>query len=238
MSYVGSDSGINTAGSVTLNYPAGTATGDIALLFLASVDVSEATMPAGYAPAGNGLNGNLEYDCWTKTLNVSDAGDPVTITDGSANKVTALLIVMRDWIGLGTESTAPLSVNASSTTRALQPATLTATREVVSAVLSRGNTTLSTWTAPAGITRVEQAFNTTTGETSGAVGYGSFAAGTVSGDWVSNVADLRGTTFLFVQDVVPAGIPAPPSGVLYAGIEHTIWTISGPLALAQAGALA
>jgi len=243
VTYVAASSAFGNSAALNITIPATAAVGDVAWLGIAAVDVNPGSAPGGWTLVTTTLAGNLATKRYRKTLVSGEPGSTITVTAPTANKMTVMCVVFRDVDDTtdpeGSETPADIGVNVSGATRTNPATTIPAERMLLSFVFGRGNTTLSSWTAPAGWTRVAQAFNTSSGETSGAVAYRTASAGAVGGDdRTSDIADLRGVTMLVVIEPIASSTPAPPSGLLHNGIEHTIWTIAGPLALAQAGAIA
>lgn len=208
MAFVGSDSHAANLATLTVTLPAGVQDGDVGLIAWAGVDTQTMTVPSGWTSIDYQDNGNLRTQLLTRVLTASLAGTDVTLTASGINKQTALLVVDRgDGVAPTAAITLPVNVEASTRTEGTGTATGDAT--AYSFVLSRGNTTLSNWAPPAGVTRAEQAFNTTTGETNGAAGWSAETTGPIGGGtWTSDLADLRGTTLLVA---LPVGA-APPTG--------------------------
>lgn len=224
MSYVASSSNISTTATVAVTIPSAASIGDYAYLAWAGSDTVTVTDPSGWTTLYSGTNGNLQYKVYRRVLTSGQPGASVTVTASASLKQTALIIVFTDVDG--EESTpAVVSVNASSTTRTNPTATLTGSRDVLSFVLSRGNSTLSSWAAPSGWTRVQQIFNSSSGETNGAIAYKVGTAGTVGGDnWTSDIADLRGTTILIVLS--PVDTVTSEKTVIVGGVKKVITSTS------------
>lgn len=241
MTYVASASNVGSIASLAVTIPGAASAGDVAWAVLACVDTVTVTTPAGWTLADSGTNGNLQYLRYFKVLAGGDPGSNVTFSATSANKMTALLVVDDDAVSPfeGSETPAEVSVNASDTNRTNPSTTLTAARTAYSWVVSRGSATLTTWTAPAGWTRVQQAFNTGSGETNGAVAYRAAGAGSVGGDdWVSDTADLRGTTILVVVEPGASGptetSKVPTSVVSGSESGRSVSIVSGGSELSRA----
>lgn len=214
-------SGATGANATTVSFTLPTVQdGDLLIGWWASAWVSGYTYTNPSQADGNvyddtGNLDNLHDRLFYGVLAATDSGGTVTCTVSTANKQTVLWQVWR-----GVDTTTPFNdtpavnrVNATGTNRTIPSATPTEASIAVTGVLSRGNATLTSWTA-SGVTRDQQYFNTGSGETNGALGHFAFTAGSIGGgDWVSDVADARAATFLLTLNPASGGGGwTPPAG--------------------------
>lgn len=206
MAHVASSSVAPNAATVSLTVPGGASAGDVGVIQVGMSDTYSATLPSGWTTVIADTVGNLRYYVLIKTLVSGDLGSTINISVGASQKAFGSITVVSAVSDVPESFPAPTEANVDSTTRAVPSSSIAGARQVLTGVFGRGNSSPTTWTAPAGFTRTTQAFGTGTGACDGAVGYADIgSAGSVGGgNWVSDVSDLRGVAWLMV--LAPAAV--------------------------------
>lgn len=209
MAHESSTSSAPNASSVSLTIPVTAEAGDMAVIGVATSNVFVPTLPAGWDVRLSADSGNLRCRVITKQLEAGDIGDVITIPYGSAQKGFGFITILS---AAADTPAVPTHIvdNTEATTRTGIATTIPATRQVLTGVFGRGNSSPTNWTQPSGTTKVTQAFGTGTGACDGAVAYVEASAGSIAaGTWVSNVADLRSLQWMLVfsPSAPPLGTP-------------------------------
>jgi hypothetical protein len=205
MAHDSSSSSAPNAASINLTIPVTAEVGDLAVIGVATSTSFSQTLPSGWDVRVAADSGNLRCSVITRVLQAGDIGDVINIPFGASQKGFGFITILTGAADSPTVPT-PIADNTENATRTGITTTLPATRQVLTGVFGRGNSSPTNWTPPAGTTRTTQAFGSGTGACDGAVAYVEAGAGSLAaGTWVSDIADLRSLVWMLV--FTPASTP-------------------------------
>lgn len=224
MSYVGS---VGTAANAT-SYPVvlpTVATNDVAYVFVAHTNtIAVASLSKTAAASGTVTEGGLIVDYYAIVLASSDSGTTFTVSmTSTASKTAVGIIIIR---GVDTSDPMPIGTTIvahdQSTTRTSPAVTVAETTDVISFIAERtASGTTTSFTAPAGVTKVQDQVNTSTAPNNLAVGYvtGGVTAGTYGPyAWTVNggVTSARRVGIAIGVNASGGSPPTPTAGFLDA----------------------
>jgi hypothetical protein len=239
MSYVGTVGAAGNLSTFTMTLPA-VANDDVLFLFVAhtnTVTINSVT-PASTSRSTT-TEGGLVVDVYTRTMVSTDSGTTLTVSTSAVSKTAVGGIIFR-----GVDISDPMANTViehdQTTTRTSPPVTLTETTDVISFIAERtaaGTTT--SFTAPAGVTKVQDQVNTSTAPNNLALGYVAAVAASTVGpySWTVNGGVTTARRVGITVGVNAIGGVAPPRTLQYVNSGGTAVSIASAKYLNAAGTL-